>query len=825
MANIFKLTAGAVVTLTALYAGVGYLAVPSIVKSTLSEQVGQLLQKDVTVDSVSFNPWNWTLSLEGLRIEGQTANVPLVTLKELVVDLSSETLQHMAPVVDRLHVNGLHVDASLDDPSIRKLTIENDNSTAAKTDTPAKESAGGIPVFALYDIALKDSSLRVTDKARGLDQSITDINIDLPFVSTISRDKESSITPSLSFKINGTPVVAEGSTAPFGETLETRLNLKVSALDITQFARLVPALNSAALQLDSGKLSTDLYLAFRNPTGKENGKTLLSGTASLTGLKAVQKVGMKVEDLATVSALKVDLKEIDLLAREAHVNKVSVTNPSFNLIRTPRGIGPALPSSNEKVAATPGTGKDAAWQWSLAELDVTNGSLRWYDQTVRPRASLHISKFNASVKDLDSRESNKKAALHAEARLLDGSFKADGTVSAHDNLAAISLEAKSLNTAQLAPYIRDAAGIDLSGIVGFKVDGRLENGNVTASGRVNTANLNLHDGKSPLVKVASAGVALKSFDLNRRQVDVDSINLRKADIALVKNAQGLNLLSIGGPQEPAPAAEKKADSQKIGTPWQWSLGHFSVTESRVSFKDETAKPVAAVELTNIRADVKNLASAAKMPGTVSAAANLSDGKLSTKGTLLVSPLTVDLQTNVDRLSMAKLSPVLTAYTGIGAKSGQLDTAGRFSLKNDIVAWAGNINLNNFDIRNKSGGALMFWKNAAIRGLDIRTSDPLYLVVESAVIEQPGTKHTKAVREIAGLAGAFAALAGKDKTAAKIDQFEGKMDRNIVLENVRYVNGRFTANGITPESLAGVLLAKLSQSIDFGQAAKPADMSK
>lgn len=323
MANIFKLTAGAVVTLTALYAAAGYLAVPSVVKSTLTDEVGQLLQKDVTVDSVSFNPWNWTLSLEGLRIEGESPEVPLVTLQELVVDLSSETLHHMAPVVDRLHVNGLHVAASLDDPSIRKLTIENDGN-AAKTETPAKDAAGGIPAFALYDIALKDSSVRVTDKAHGLDQSITDINIDLPFVSTISRDKESSITPSLSFKINGTPVVAEGSTAPFGETLETRLNLKIAELDITQFARLVPALNSAALQLHSGKLSTDLSLAFRNPTGKENGKTLLSGTASLTGLKAVQKVGMKVEDLASVAALNVDLKEIDLLSREAHVNKVSV---------------------------------------------------------------------------------------------------------------------------------------------------------------------------------------------------------------------------------------------------------------------------------------------------------------------------------------------------------------------------------------------------------------------------------------------------------------------------------------------------------------------
>ncbi|EJW91405.1 protein containing DUF748 [gut metagenome] len=240
----------------------------------------------------------------------------------------------------------------------------------------------------------------------------------------------------------------------------------------------------------------------------------------------------------------------------------------------------------------------------------------------------------------------------------------------------------------------------------------------------------------------------------------------------------------------------------------------------------TVKPAVATELSNIRANISHLASQGKKPGTVNVSAQIANGTLSSQGSLLVTPLTVDMQTNISQVSMDKLSPVLVAYTGVGAKAGLLDTTGHLSVQNNITAWNGDMNFRNFDIRNKNGTSLMMWKNASLKGLDVRTTDPLYLVIESAVIEQPGTKQTQAVREFAGLAGALAALSGKDKTVQKIEKFEGKMNRNIVLNNIRYVNGRFTANGISAESLAGLLLNKLNQSVQFGQAeTKPAPTGK
>lgn len=816
MAKLFKLTAGAVITLTALYVAAGYWAVPAVVKSALSEQVEQNLHRGLTLESVVFNPWTWTLSMNGLEIEGASPEQPLLRLNELVVDISAETLQHMAPVVDKLHINGLHVLASLDDPDIRKLTIEEKDSPKDQPD--AKESAGGMPSFAIYDIAVTDASLRITDKARALDQSITDINIGLPFVSTLARAKESAITPVLSFKINGTPVVAQGTSAPFDDTLETKLNMKIDGLEIAQFARLVPDLNSASLRLDSGKLSTDLNLIFRNASAKESGKTLLSGKLSLANIKAVQKIGMKVEDLATINNLDIALKELDLLDKEVNIQNVTIGTPVLNLVRTPKGIGPfttevkASPVKTSKKST-----QESDWRISVENAKMVNGRIAWRDQTVRPQSSINLSRLNAEVKGFDSQALEKTATIHLSANILGGSVVADGALTPKTNLVDLTAHGKTLSTKAVAPYLREASGLDVSGNIGFNIKGRLTDNNITASGRLDTAGLSIREGKSPLLKSQAASVSLKSFDLNAHRIEVESVNLKNADISLIKSEQGLNLLNLGksgdakGNQQP-----EKQSAAADTNPWQWSLGKLRIEQSRIGFKDLTVSPVINTELTQIRAAVSDLASAGDKPASVDVSAHFANGTLGSKGTLLLSPMTADLETHVSKVSMAAISPVLLAYTGIGAKNGQIDTQGRLSLQNDIVGWQGNIGFQNFDIRDKKGSALMFWKNAALTGLDIRTSDPIHLVIDHAVIEQPGTKHTQAVRGIAGLAGAFASLAGKDKTVQKIEKFEGKMDRDIVLDNVRYVNGRFTANGVSAESLAGMLLMKLSDSIRFSK---------
>ena len=239
--GLFKFTAAAVVVGAALYAGIGYVGVPYATKITLDKFVSAKIGRPVMLQEVSFNPWSLTYELRGLDIPKKTGG-SLLHLDHLLVDASAQTLFKLAPVLDEITIDGLHIDAVMDDAlkaDIAALAGENGSGSEASPQAVNEEnaSAGGLPGFAIYNISVTNSSIRYADQSLGIDQAVTDVTLKLPFVSTLESSRESLVTPALSLKLNGTPIEASGSTKPFGSSLEAMLALKVDGLDIVPLAK------------------------------------------------------------------------------------------------------------------------------------------------------------------------------------------------------------------------------------------------------------------------------------------------------------------------------------------------------------------------------------------------------------------------------------------------------------------------------------------------------------------------------------------------------------------------------------------------------------
>ena len=112
--GLFKFTAAAVVVGAALYAGIGYVGVPYATKIALDKFVSAKIGRPVMLQEVSFNPWSWTYELRGLDIPKKTGG-SLLHLDHLLVDASAQTLFKLAPVLDEITIDGLHIDAVMDD--------------------------------------------------------------------------------------------------------------------------------------------------------------------------------------------------------------------------------------------------------------------------------------------------------------------------------------------------------------------------------------------------------------------------------------------------------------------------------------------------------------------------------------------------------------------------------------------------------------------------------------------------------------------------------------------------------------------------------------
>ncbi|WP_443743244.1 DUF748 domain-containing protein [Sutterella sp.] len=826
MAKVLKFTACAAAVAVALYAAAGYVGVPYATRTVVEKTASEMLGRTVTLKDVTFNPWTWVYEIKGLEIP-ETGSEPLLKLALLRIDASSQTLFKLAPVLDEVTIDGLQVNAVMNEKNkkdFERLT-GGSGDAGAKSSGSASGGSSGLPKFALYNISLTNSSLRYQDKATGIDESVTNLTVKLPFVSTMESSSESLVTPELSLKLNGSPIEATGSTKPFGTTLEAQLNLKISSLDVAALARLVPALQGDKLKVAGAKLSSDLNFIFRNPTGGKPAKMLLSGRTTLTDVSVTHKGAA----LVTLPKADVTVGEVDLVGRKAVVQNVTVSGLKVRAAKTKSGINlleavesvsgsPAAKSGSAEPASGSSSGPDAAWSWRVASASLTNADLSWSDATVSPAAKLGLSNLNVTVKDLSS-EKNHAGSFTVAADALGGHVEASGTVAPAPLAVAAAVRGSRLTLNAAAPYVKAALGADLRAGIAFDVKADVGGGSAKASGSATVSDLLLRRGQTTMASAKTVTVKLAGVDTAKRSADVSLILVASPLVNAVMTKKGLNFAELGGASSgdgKKAEAAKSAKAQGAGAAWSWKVGEASVTNGTLRLRDESVRPVASAEVPKLNVVVKNLSSAKDSLGTLNLTSGLGGGSLAAAGKVGISPLAADLEVKGSQIGLKPFSSLMTAYAGVGAKGGSIDSTGRLSLKTvkekTVAGWKGDLSLTGLDLTTASGAGLMSWRKASLTGVDLETTEPLHLVVAKAEIDQPAEKQTKAVREIAGIASLISSLTGREKSAEKIEKYSGKLSGSIVLENIRYENGKFSAAGVSEASLGGLILEKLSSSV-------------
>lgn len=817
MSKFLKVSGITVAVGAALYAGLGYFGVPYVARTVLERFGSTELGRTVAVKDIRFNPWTWRFELEGLSIKSQEGAGYFLTLDELAVDASGSTITNMAPVIEEVTVKGLHGTLTWSDENLKEAEKYESKDAPAET---AADSA--LPAFAVYNVNVSDTSLRFVDKTRGIDQRIEDLTLALPFVSTLPAERESIVTPKLSLKLNGTPIVATGSTRPFGQSLEAQLRLNVSKLDVVPLLQLVPALRTAPAHLQKGLLTSDLSLVFRNPTGGNPAQLLVSGKVGLDDVLVEQRVAGKDALLLSAKSLTVDAKEIDPIGQRIDINTVAIESPKANLTM---GDGVLAATASAPDAAAP---KDAAsqsagassapWAWSLGTLSVRNGTITWHDGKVRPAVNMTVSKLNADLTKLSSAAGAAPAGFALSARVLDGTTNLKGTVSLSPLKVAASLSGDKINFRQAAGYVQSATGLDVAGLANFTVNARHDEANTTASGNLTLTRVTVKNRLDTLLSLRNANVAVSAFDLAKKNVAVDTVLLDTVMVNLRNTKSGLNLPFVGSDadtKEVAPKAEKTAAADATA-PWNWSLGKATLRNATVNYKDQTTSPQTAISVSKLQVSAEKFSSAKDNRGDLSLSANVAGGSLSVKGKAGANPVAANLALTTKNLQLSPFSPLARKFAGYGAKSGTLNVAGDLALAmqkdTPVVEWKGDASLTKFDLVDAGNKSLATLNGLRLTGMDVDTKEPLRAAVKTLVIEKPGTKETKQIEKVAEIASIFGALTGKrglEKQAGKVNKV---LNARITLNDLKYENGRVSAAGLDRDALAKGIVDALNDAI-------------
>ncbi len=386
------LVPGTLAGLLLAYTGIGFLAVPAIVKSQAAKQASEKLHRQLSIEEVSFNPFTLAASVRGLKMMEQDGSTVFASFDRLGADLSWQSVTRMAPVVQEVRLTKPYVHLARN--ADNRYNID-DILKLIASQPPSPEPAR----FSVNNIQLEEGSLSFEDKPAGVTHKVQDLKLGLPFVSSLPADVTIFVEPLFSANINGAPLLLKGKARPFAEPKDYALDLKLDKVDLTTYLGYLPF--KPGFKLPSAHLEAQLNLTVVQPKEKP-ASLVLGGEATLSGAQLQQPDGTQV---AKLDALKVKLGKLDLLAQRFEIAHVGVDGLELDVKRSKDGVlnlDQLVPAAAPQAAAPAPAAKPAATGpvVLLKELAVNGAALRYADDTPKGNLRADLAKFGLVVQDV-----------------------------------------------------------------------------------------------------------------------------------------------------------------------------------------------------------------------------------------------------------------------------------------------------------------------------------------------------------------------------------------------------------------------------------------
>ncbi|MDQ5917838.1 MAG: hypothetical protein QG660_950, partial [Pseudomonadota bacterium] len=374
----------------------GFFAVPPLLKSVLLSKLGEALHRDVSIESISINPYTLTATLNGVsvreRAEGK-AGEELFGFDSLRVNAELASLAVAGVVVKEIELTG---------PRVR-LVRQADNryniSDLIDEQMAKPPSNDPLPRFSVSNIQIKGGKVEFDDRPEGVKHAVTDITLQVPFLSTLSYYSDTYVEPHFSASINGAPLELAGKSRPFGDSQESELTLNLDNLQLGRYLAYSPV--DLPIKVLSGAVDGDLRLRFVQ-TKKQPSTLSLAGKVEVKELKVEETGGLP---LLGMKRLEVVLREVDLLKLGVGVESVLVESPEVDVRISKQGVLNWLalvPATAEKAPEPVAEKKASPLLLTVASIAVKDGVINIQDQSTAVEQKGSIKNFQVDASNFDS---------------------------------------------------------------------------------------------------------------------------------------------------------------------------------------------------------------------------------------------------------------------------------------------------------------------------------------------------------------------------------------------------------------------------------------
>ncbi|HET7403760.1 MAG TPA: DUF748 domain-containing protein, partial [Usitatibacter sp.] len=608
----------AVVVLVALFAGLGFLAVPWIAKRQVVSLAASELGRQATVGDIRFNPFTLRGRISDFTLADREPGRTLLAFDSLDLDLAWDSVAKAALMVEGARLAGPRLRISLD--AAGKSNVADIVERAM-----APRPGGNALPFAVHNIEVEGGTVLFEDARRGHKTEVSRLALGVPFLSSRPSDTTIRVKPHLSGVIDGATFAFEGTTSsPFDDIQRATLSLDLDALALPRYVEYAPLPNG--LRLTDGALTTRLALSFLTWKGQARGLEL-AGTASLDRLAIARPDG---SPLVAVKRVEAHLHQLDALGRSVSLDRVAVAGPEIDVRRREDGslelpalfASPAVP-----VNGVQQDGSAQPWSWSVREASLSDGRVRFVDASVAPPYATTLSGFAIAAAKMASR--GEPGTIEASFQAEDGArFSAHANVDVAAQAARGRFEVQRVAIAPLHAYYDKSLAVDVRrGSVSFAGDFEVAPGAAgklaLAGGSLLVEDLDtaLRGEREPLVRLSRLEAKDIAVDLAARKVAVGSIAANQGALRLLREAGGRmsfeRALPAAEPYRVGAGAKAVAEAQ-----WAAVVNEVVVEGLAADFEDRAVQPPVKVQLAQARLAARNLDTAPGAKSNVDLAARV-----------------------------------------------------------------------------------------------------------------------------------------------------------------------------------------------------------
>lgn len=612
-------------------AAAAWALVPWAVRWAVAGPASAALGRPLQIEQVRFNPLGWTLTLEGLQLDGASpAAEPLLRVRSLQVDLSALSLLRAAPVVESVRLVG---------PQIRLARTaaghyDVDDLLERFLQPPASEptAPAGMPRFALRELSIDEGEVDFDDQPLHHHHQIRRFRLSVPSVSTLSpEDLREPVRPRLSLLLNDALIDSEAALTPFDASLGEQLQVSLKDLSLASWADYLPA--SVPLLPTAGRLSVSLALRY----AETDGRLQLDGRLGLEDLAVADRAGQSWLQLGSI---RLDLDELDLGRHRLAVRSLGLDDLTLKIRRDAAGRWNALPGTSGSAeapvaggaAAKPSAAPSAQPSWTL-ELQQLSGqhwtvqvddaglpqSARW--QLAVPEIRLERLRW-----PLDPTAPATQLSLGLELKDARGQPTGHGalqtTVKADGGEARLTLDDLAIGAWQ--PYLATVLTPSLQGVVSTELVARWPGAPGAQLPQLSLPRLSVAQFRlSPSAGVARASATRPveaswrvltlsdlQVDLAARLVTAGSLVWDGPQLWAERDAAGeLNISrwAVVPPSPTAPVAATASSVAPSGPGWRVRLAQFQLSDGTIRWRDAAAGPEpVAMDVNGVRLSARHL---------------------------------------------------------------------------------------------------------------------------------------------------------------------------------------------------------------------------